>query len=61
VLNSVTARLLALLEGGQCAGREALLQVADELKHPQPDVVVQGGRQILEDLRQQQAVLGTWR
>jgi hypothetical protein len=61
VLNPVTARLLALLEGGQCAGREALLQFADELKHPQPDVVVQGGRQILEDLRQQQAVLGTWR
>jgi uncharacterized protein len=61
VLNPVTARLLALLESGEREGRQALLQIAGEVRHAQPDVVVQGGRQILEDLRSRQAVLGTWR
>jgi hypothetical protein len=61
VLNPVTARLLALLESGERSGRQALLQIAGELGHAQPDIVVEGGRQILEDLHSQQAVLGTWR
>lgn len=61
VLNPVTARLLALLQPGTASGREALAQIAGELQHAQPDVVIEGGRQVLADLRAQHAVLGTWR
>jgi hypothetical protein len=61
VLNPVTARLLALLQDGGRSGREVLLQVAAELQHPQPGAVLEGGRRVLEDLRAQQGVLGTWR
>jgi hypothetical protein len=36
VINPVTARLLALLQDGNRSGREALLNLAAELQHPEP-------------------------
>jgi hypothetical protein len=60
-LNPVSARLLALLQPGDCTGAAALAQIAGELKHPQPQLVVQGGTQVLQELRAQEALLGTWR
>lgn len=60
-LNPVAARLIALLQPGLSTGSAALAQIADELRHPQPDVVVRGGLEILETLREQQAILGVWR
>ena len=57
-LNAVSARLLALLgEGGQ-TGREALVRIAQELRHPAPDAVLAGGAALLQDLRAQGAILG---
>ena len=59
VLNPVSARLLALVRDTRLTGRGALRRIARELNHPSPDVVVQGGRQILENLRAEEAILGT--
>ena len=61
VLNDVAARLLTLLQQGSLSGREVLEQIASELRHPAPDVVIDGGREILENLRTEQAILGTRR
>jgi hypothetical protein len=57
-LNPVSARLLALLQGdGDLSGRQALEQIAAELQHPNPEVVIDGGRQILEEWRRHGIVL----
>lgn len=58
VLNPVSARLLTLVRDTRLTGRGALRRIARELNHPSPDVVVQGGRQILENLRAEEAILG---
>lgn len=48
-LNAVSARLFDLLRDDQGhTGRGALERIAAELGHPQPEVVIDGGRQILE-------------
>jgi len=59
-VNPVTARLVALLEESlHSTGRQLLEQIARELKHPQPEQVMQGGAQTLEQLHQAGVVLGT--
>jgi hypothetical protein len=59
-LNPVTARLLQHLSGPpQASGRELLEQIAAELHHPNPQTVIEGGRAILEELRQRDILLGT--
>jgi hypothetical protein len=58
-INAFTARLLALLEPGTLSGRAALLQVADESRHPDPALVIQAGGALLDDLRARGAILGT--
>ena len=58
-INAFTARLLTLLESGTSSGRAALLQIADESRHPDPALVVQAGGELLKDLRARGAILGT--
>lgn len=59
-VNVVTARLLHLLsEDDALTGRAALEQIAGELHHPQPEVVIAGGRQTLEELKRRDILLGT--
>jgi len=58
VLNPVTARLAELIRDGRLTGRGALRRIADELAHPNPAAVVEGGRAALENLRNEGAVLG---
>jgi hypothetical protein len=58
-INPVTARLLQLLqEQPERSGMHALQQIAREIKHPNPDVVINGGRQTLEQLKGQGIILG---
>lgn len=58
-INPVTARLLQLLSGDDpVPGRIALQQIAAELNHPQPDAVIQGGIEILQNLRKCHVILG---
>ena len=61
VLNPVSARLLSLIEAGSLTGDEALAQVVEELQHPEPAVAHAGGQAMLEDLRNEGAILGTFR
>ena len=59
-INPVTARLLQLLEDNDTmSGREAMSQIANELQHPNPETVVQGGITILQELKDRDIVLGT--
>ncbi len=48
--NAVTMRLLQLLEDGQGNARQALEQVALELEHPEPEVLVTMGESIIQQL-----------
>jgi hypothetical protein len=61
VLNPVSARLIALVGTGEVTGRAALMRIAQELRHPDPDAVLAGGLQVLRELRAQDAVLGSAR
>jgi uncharacterized protein len=59
-LNPVTARLIALLDETPArTGRELLERIAQELQHPRPEQVIQGGAQTLQQLHQIGVVLGT--
>ena len=60
-LNPVSARLLALVQTNKSISGEKLLKkLAQELKHPKPSAAIQGGLEILRELRSAGAILGTW-
>ena len=46
----VTLRLIQLLEDNSCNAREALLQIADELEHSDPEFVVSSGSETIKQL-----------
>jgi hypothetical protein len=59
-LNPVSARLFSLLQQRtDQTGRTLLLQIAGELQHPDPNVVIKGGQTILDEWRQHGIVRGT--
>lgn len=58
-LNAVTYRLIELLRNTPATGREAILQVAMELQHPEPERMIEFGLAILQDLRHQGVIIGT--
>jgi hypothetical protein len=59
-INPVIKRLLELLEANSGAtGRTLLQQIATEMSHPQPEVVIRSGLDILENLRRRDIVPGT--
>ena len=59
-LNVVSALLLQFLKDGQDrTGVDLLNEIVLSLKHPKPDVVIAGGKQLLQDLRARDVVLGT--
>lgn len=62
-LNPVAACLVDSLRGneGKKTGREILMDIAEEIAHPDPEVVINGGGDILEDMRKKQIVLGVLR
>lgn len=58
-INPVTARLLQLIQEDQGqSGEEMLKLIANELDHPNPQVVIEGGLQILHDMKLRNAILG---
>lgn len=58
--NPVTARLMHLMqENEDTSGQNLLEQIADELNHPNRDMVIQGGHQTLVRLHKAGIVLGT--
>lgn len=59
-LNPVTNRLLHLIEQNSSqSGEELLRQIAEELQHPNPQTVIEGGMAILADLKQRGVLLGS--
>lgn len=60
LLNPVSLRLLFLLQSTKLNGEAALLQIAAELNHPDPAVVLAGGREVMESLYESQVILGVW-
>lgn len=58
-INAITLRLLTLIQQfPDYTGKQSLELIAQELQHPQPDVVVQGGLDILHTLRDGEILLG---
>ncbi len=57
-LNALTARLISLLQAQDRTGRQALGLIAEEIRHPEPETMMEFGRALLEDLRQQGVILG---
>lgn len=56
--NPVTARLLQLVtDDDNKTGQELLEQIATELNHPQPEMVIKGGLEILMDLKKRDVIL----
>lgn len=61
-INPVTARLINLLQDDETlSGQQALEQIAQEMNHPNPDIVMQGGLSALQELQQYGIILGTKR
>ncbi len=59
-INPVTARLIGLLqEDDTLTGEQALAKIAQEMNHPNPDVVLKGGHEALEELQSYGIILGT--
>ncbi len=58
-LNPVTALLLHLIQQeNSLTTREILLQIAEQLHHPDPEVVIRGGMEIMNDLKARNVILG---
>ncbi len=58
-INQVTARLLDLASQGGQSGTEILNQIAGELDHQRPEVVIAGGVELLKMLRKKDIILGS--
>lgn len=59
-INPVTKRLLELVEGNEAdSGRDLLSRIAREMGHPDPDVVINGGHEILLNLKKKDIITGT--
>ena len=59
-LNPVSARLVDLLQSANLTGGQVLKMIAEELKHPDPAAVIEGGRAMLKKLHAQYAILGSF-
>jgi len=60
VLNSVSAKLVEYLQAdGKQTGREILMKIAKELNHPNPEVVIQGGLDIMQGFLDKDILLGS--
>ena len=59
LINPVTKRLLELIaEDNNETGDQLLNRVANEMSHPQPEVVVNGGMEILKEMAGKDIILG---
>lgn len=59
-INAVSARMLQLIAAqADRSGRQLLTQIADELQHPRPEAVIQGGLATMQELRAHGILLGT--
>jgi hypothetical protein len=58
-INTVTAYMLQMISGdNRLNSKEILLEITEQLNHPNPEVVIQGGLQILHDLKSRDVIPG---
>jgi hypothetical protein len=60
-INAFTSRLINLLASAEHTGKAALQIIAVESQHPSPEVVIQGGLEVMRDLMARGAILGVSR
>lgn len=60
-INAFTARLLNLLETTNYTGQTALEMIAQESRHSVPEVVIEGGLAVMQDLHLRGGLLGVMR
>lgn len=59
VLNTVSARLIEKIQNNiGKSGKEILIDIVHELNHPDPDVVIKGGLEIMHDMYEKNILLG---
>lgn len=59
-LNPVTAMLIQRLnEDNNLTTKQILENIAKQMQHPEPNVVIEGGYQIVQDLKNRNVILGT--
>jgi uncharacterized protein len=59
-LNPTTFQLLSLIQQNNITGKQALMRLAEELNHPSIDAIITFGAEILADLANQQAIIGSF-
>lgn len=58
-LNPITAQLIQLINDEQHLTTKQILEdIAKRMQHPDPDVVIEGGYQIIQDLKNRGVILG---
>jgi len=58
-LNSMTFELLSLIDENSMTGEQALVRLAEAIKHPDTNAMIQFGEKILADLANQGAIVGS--
>ena len=59
-LNPVTAILIqTIIEDNDLSTKQILEMIAEQMQHPAPNVVIQGGLQVINDLKLRNVILGT--
>jgi hypothetical protein len=58
-LNPTTFQLLQLIEKNELTGKQVLVHLAESMQHPNIDAVIGFGAEILNDLANQQAIIGS--
>ena len=58
-LNPVTAMLIQLIsDDNKLTTKQILESIAEQMNHPDPNVVIEGGMQIMQDLKDRNVILG---
>ena len=58
-LNPVTAMLIQLInEDNNLSSKQILENIAEQMQHPDPQIVIEGGNEILQDLKNRNVILG---
>jgi len=58
-LNPMTYFLLNMLSQNELTGEQALVSLAEDMQHPNKDMIISFGLDILQDLANQQAIIGS--
>lgn len=58
-LNAITFQLLDLIQKNEMTGKQALSWLAEAIDHPDTDAMIRFGTEILTDLANQQAIIGS--